>query len=327
MKQILAGHGKQQLLLRELLQRGSIPEAFLFYGPENIGKMILAKRFAHSLIQGVHDLSLNDLLHPDLKILTIEPESKLHTVAKVKEFIEDIHLPPYEGKKKVFLIESAHKMLPAASNMLLKTLEEPALSSQIILIAPSLTEVLPTIASRCCKVNFPPLSQEDIKVYFQQAYALEDSKTKELIYDSLGSLDYAHLLVNMKESSWKSALLNLLKPSKETTYEEKMAKILELEKTLEEEGPLFIEYFFDFILRLFRDITLTRACLSKYIHFENLKQDLQVLSQGCLGSFEYLTKIHEEMVSSFLANVKLRSCLEIFFFRIHNKHATLKVAR
>lgn len=317
----ISAHKKNQQLLNDLLQRGSIPEAFLFYGPENVGKMHLAKLFSHSLVQGLDHLSSEIANHPDFQLLNLEEESKFHSIAKVKEFIEDVYLPPYEGKKKVFLIDAAHKMLPAASNALLKTLEEPATCSIMILLAPSLSEVLPTIASRCCKINFPPLSHQEMSDYLKHMFQLSESNAQQLACESLDSLEYANMLHKIKEHQWKNLLLDLLKAHRELSYEEKLTKITELEKHLENEGPGFINYFFDYLLKLFRDLALLKEGLTSLIHFQHHMEDLLILKDSVQGSFEFFSKIIEEMLSSYTANIKLRSCLEVFFLRINQEHA------
>lgn len=320
------GHKKNQQLLCNLLQRGSVPEAFLFYGPENVGKSILAKLFGLSLILGLDQLASELLDHPDLKLLRLEEESKLHSIAKVKEFTEDVYLPPYEGKKKVFLIDAAHKMLPAASNALLKTLEEPATCSIMILLAPSLSEVLPTIASRCCKINFSPLADQEMVEYLMKVYQLSESRAQELVYESLDSLEYASMLHRIEGNSWKQLLFDLLKFPQELNYEEKLTKITELEKQLESEGPDFIEYFFDFLLTLFRDITLIKQGLNSFVHFQHQFKDLEILCHLLQGSFDFFGRILEELESSYRANIKLRYCLEVFFLRVNQEHAIFKAS-
>jgi DNA polymerase-3 subunit delta' len=319
----LAGHKKNQELLTGILHQRALPEAFLFYGPEKLSQLTLAKMFSLSLILGVPHLAEHEIDHPDLKILTLDETSKFHSIAKIKEFIEDMYLPPYQGKKKVFLIDEAHKMQPAASNALLKTLEEPALASVMILLAPSLAQVLPTISSRCCKMNFSPLSLEEISEDLIQNHGLDLSQAKDLAYDSLGSLEYAYMLLKKPGAQWKNVFFDLLS-NPMISYEDQMHKIAELEKILESEGAVGIEYFFDFILKLFRDIALLQEGLDVLVYFQNQIKTLKTLSVYCLGGLDYFSKIIEEMMSGYFANVKLKSCLEIFFLRIYQQNAGLK---
>ena len=63
-------------------------------------------------------------------------------------------MAPFEAKAKVFIIKDADRMLPPSANALLKTLEEPTYDSYIIMTTSNLDEILPTIASRCFKINF-----------------------------------------------------------------------------------------------------------------------------------------------------------------------------
>ena len=128
-----------------LLLEGSA-QVLLFHGPRGIGKGALALQLAQSLLKSSKDH------HPDLHILYPDPESDQHLIASIRQLIAETHLPPFEAPCKVFILHDAEKMLPASSNALLKTLEEPPADTHFILITSDPAALLPTVLSRCSRV-------------------------------------------------------------------------------------------------------------------------------------------------------------------------------
>lgn len=323
----LIGHEKNQQLLTHLLKKDSMPEAFLFYGHESVGKAELAMLFASSLVLGLDHLTQRPITHPDLKVLSLEEDAKLHGIAKVKEFAEDVYLPPYQGEKKVFVIDQAHKMLPSASNALLKTLEEPAPSSVLILLCTSLTEVLPTIASRCCKINFAPLAALEIAKYLETSCECNADTAQVLAIESLGSIQYAQLLASMGQADWRQLILDILKYFHQMSFEDKSTKLEALEKHIEEHGELLIEYVFEFLSKLLRDVIVVRQGWNEHVVFTHLIEDLKVLALIYVESLDFFVACIEEAIKCYKANIKLKSCLEVLLLRINHQGAMRKAFR
>lgn len=111
--------------------------AYLFTGPEMIGKKTFALELANELA-GPEDITM---ITPDID-----------AVREMKRFFS---LTPLNGKYKVAVIDNAHRLTDEAQNALLKILEEPSASSIIILVTSNPEELLPTILSRCQQIFFP----------------------------------------------------------------------------------------------------------------------------------------------------------------------------
>jgi DNA polymerase-3 subunit delta' len=90
--------------------------------------------------------------HPD--IFEIYPEGSSIKIDQVRRIILSLSERPMEGKKKVYVLHEAHKMTPEAQNSLLKSLEEPATASILVLLSESLKQLLPTVISRCQVYDF-----------------------------------------------------------------------------------------------------------------------------------------------------------------------------
>jgi DNA polymerase III subunit delta' len=143
--------------------------AYLFHGPRGAGKRAAARAFAAEILAasatdsaagGEEDARRRALLdpspHPDLVWLT--PSGPQHMVEDVREqVIRAATYRPFEGGKRVFVIEVAEAMRAESQNALLKTLEEPPGFVHLILISSEPAALLETISSRCQPVAFVPL--------------------------------------------------------------------------------------------------------------------------------------------------------------------------
>ncbi len=93
-------------------------------------------------------------VHPDVIWLSL-PREKDISVDRVRELRADVFVRPFEGKKKVYCIERAHKLTVAAQNALLKLLEEPPEYAAFLLLTDNAQALLPTLRSRCALERLP----------------------------------------------------------------------------------------------------------------------------------------------------------------------------
>jgi DNA polymerase-3 subunit delta' len=141
--------------------------AYLFRGPQGAGKRAAARAFAAEILatdaEDPDDARRRALLdpspHPDLVWLT--PRGAQHLVEEVRErVIRAAVYRPFEGSKRVFVVEAAETLRDESQNALLKTLEEPPGFVHLILLTSEPEALLETIASRCHPIDFAPLSSE-----------------------------------------------------------------------------------------------------------------------------------------------------------------------
>ena len=175
------GHAMQKEMLEKSIASSRIMHAYLFYGPSGVGKKMLALEFA-KLILKTDNLDAC----PDFKYIERKEDKKDIIVEQVRENIsEDIIERPISGSKKVYVINDANLLNISAQNALLKTIEEPPEYAIIILVAQSISSLLPTILSRVSKLEFSSLDKESIK-----EYVLENniSLNEKIIDFSMGSI-------------------------------------------------------------------------------------------------------------------------------------------
>jgi DNA polymerase III subunit delta' len=149
-------------LLEGALARGEISHAYLFHGPLGVGKRTVARRFGAALVAGGDagaEKRARRGLHPDLS--EVKPEGVFTTIGQVREVVRLAASRPFEGARRVFILQ-ADTLNVQAANALLKTLEEPEGEAVFVLLAASREVVLPTILSRAQAVRFNPVPQETV---------------------------------------------------------------------------------------------------------------------------------------------------------------------
>ena len=156
----LSGQPRVQEFLSAAVNAGRLNHAYLFVGPPGAGKTEAARMLAKCVIAGQDEpghidewMRVDHGTHPDVHVYA--PESATgYLVAQVRALIEDVPLAPVRAKSKVYILRDVGLLRGTAANALLKTIEEPPAGVMFILIARSVAQVMPTIASRCQQVPF-----------------------------------------------------------------------------------------------------------------------------------------------------------------------------
>lgn len=164
------GNKKALSFLQKSIEKGHVGHAYIFSGPEHLGKFLLAKMFAQALILDGKLEENNIEIKQDalFDMVIVEPEvtEKNHvtkqrdiTIETVRVLQKTLSLFPYHGRKKVLIINDAHRLNTSSQNALLKTLEEPNDTCIMILVTHEANKLLPTIQSRCATLNFALVSE------------------------------------------------------------------------------------------------------------------------------------------------------------------------
>ncbi len=157
----IIGHADVLDLLRA--EASSPAQAYLFVGPQGVGKALVARRFAAALLCDDPGCVRRVLegIHPDLMLVDPEGTTAI-TVDQARSTVSQASLAPLEGARKAFVFEDGGLMNDEAANALLKTLEEPTPSSVFIIVAESEDDLPATVASRCRTVVFGRVSEETV---------------------------------------------------------------------------------------------------------------------------------------------------------------------
>ena len=180
---LIIGQEKALTILNAFLGNATIPHALVFSGLEGTGKRAAATAFAmacNCLTAQPGDDSRNanappgiaalpacgrcrackkikSANHPD--ILHLKPTGDTIKVGQIRDLLDTMALKPFEAKTRVVILQDAQALNPSAGNALLKALEEPPADTLFILTTEELSDLMPTIVSRCQHVRFRPLAQ------------------------------------------------------------------------------------------------------------------------------------------------------------------------
>jgi DNA polymerase-3 subunit delta' len=181
----LLGQEHATKLLKQSIARRRLAHAYLFAGPDGVGKKTCAQIFARALncLEGGEEpcercTACNKEFHPDIHLL--EPKGASLRIEQIRELQNSVVYKPYEGNWKLYLLEDADKLTEAAANSLLKTLEEPPAATIFVLLTAKPEKILPTIRSRCQQINFRPIGQEKILHFLAERYHEIDEKQRTL---------------------------------------------------------------------------------------------------------------------------------------------------
>ena len=166
----ILGQEKAITVLQNALRRKRVPQAYIFAGPEGVGKKFTALMLAKAL--NCHELDddacdrcnschkIDEGIHPDVRV--IAPDGQFIKIDQIRALQKDVGYKPFEGRKKVYILDQAEAMRVESANSLLKTLEEPTTDCIIILVTANVYALLPTVMSRCQLVRFVSLGVEPL---------------------------------------------------------------------------------------------------------------------------------------------------------------------
>src|SRR5215469_14617013 len=203
----IVGHEHAIDLLRRALVAQRVQHAYLFAGPEHIGKTLLAQRFAQTLLcTGGWDphlapqnpcgvcLSCRKVLHgnhPDVHIIARAPDKQFILIEQVRALQSDSARKRLEGRYNIFIIQGMHEMNVQAANCLLKTLEEPEPGVVLLLTALDPGLLLPTILSRVQEVSMHLLTSTQIREALEQRWGVKPREANVIATLAAGRMGWA----------------------------------------------------------------------------------------------------------------------------------------
>ena len=169
----IIGNENVKNLLNNSIKSNNLVHSYMFVGPNGIGKSIFAKELAKILLCTNNTSPCNSCSscvkfesnnHPDFMIIDAD-DGKSIKIGQVRLLQEKIAEKPIISDHKVYIINNSDLMTVEAQNCLLKTLEEPPEYATIILVLSNENKMLNTIKSRCTKIVFQKLTNENLKEY------------------------------------------------------------------------------------------------------------------------------------------------------------------
>jgi DNA polymerase-3 subunit delta' len=221
------GQERAKRLLTAAFAPDRIGHAYLFTGPDGVGKTLLAQEAAQALLcrgdpsdtephvrpegsvsEGAGRtcgprpcgvcpdcrLFAHDG-HPDFTFLQPEDDSRVIKIDQIRDLIHTFSLMPVQGDRRVAIIREADALQEPAANALLKTLEEPPSFALLILTSSRPRALLPTLRSRCQEIRFERLSDEHVRAILEDRAGLDEENVAAAVRLADGSADRALQLI------------------------------------------------------------------------------------------------------------------------------------
>lgn len=214
----IKGHERPVTILKRALANNTLAHAYLFSGDEGIGKKLTAIALAAAVNcpnvgpQGGCGAcpSCRKTVsggHPDIHLLV--PDGEEIKIDQIRQIQADLVLKPFEGSKKTLIVDFAERMNQSSSNAFLKTLEEPAGDTLIILITSMPQSLLATIRSRCQEIRFQPLPRKTLAQVLMRERGLSEGDAWFLAALACGSIGRGLAMDVEEEKAEREQFLSL----------------------------------------------------------------------------------------------------------------------
>lgn len=198
----LVGHRAVLALLARGVARDSLPPSLMFVGPEGVGKCTTAVALAQLL--NCEQVVGAGSDQPDAcgrcatckriaagtysELLVVVPgENATIRIEAVRDVLERVPYRPFEGRRRVVIVDRADTLQPGAQNALLKTLEEPNSSTVFVLVTARPDSMLDTVQSRCPRLRFGQLDANDVATVLMRDHRYNESDARARAAASGGS--------------------------------------------------------------------------------------------------------------------------------------------
>ncbi|MDX2469774.1 MAG: DNA polymerase III subunit delta' [SAR324 cluster bacterium] len=255
-----------------------IPSAYLFTGPEGIGKGVTAKTLAQMLNCTTHNncgfcdscrMFLSDS-HPDFII--VRPDGKNIKISQIKALIQNLSLKPTYAKKRVVVIKQANQFNLESANAFLKVLEEPPLDTLLVLTASDESQLIDTLLSRCQKMSFAPLTAIQVEAILKKDFTLEDDCHGLILDYCEGRLRSDFIDKASKLLSLRGQALHMLQDMRVENLE---TFTIQIKSALDQNLEF---YLLEFLGHLLKDIRLYQEGMEQYISNQDLLTEIKDLS-------------------------------------------------
>ena len=323
----IVGHEEVIEHLQSAISTGKVSHAYVFSGESGSGKKLLATTFAMTLQceeKGTdpclkcesckRTLSKN---HPDIIGVVHEKPNTISIEEIRRQIVEDVQIKPYYGPYKIYIVNDADKMTVQAQNALLKTIEEPPAYAVILLLTNNIEGLLPTILSRCVRLDLRVVPDNLVKNYLMERLHIPDYQAEVDASFAQGNIGKAKEAATSEEfAEMTRKVLQLLR----YVNDMEVYELVDIMKELAPDKENVYDYL-DLFLLWFRDVLMFKATRD----VDNLvfKQEINLIKdQARERSYEGLEKILdavEKAKTRLRANVNFDLVMELLFLTIREK--------
>ena len=323
----IIGHEGVVRHLQNAIRSDKVSHAYLFTGEPGSGKKTLSRTFAAALqcekgqaepcmVCDSCKKAIGDS-HPDIIYVKHEKPGTISVDDVREQVIYDAAIRPYYSRYKIYIIPDAELLSVQAQNALLKTIEEPPEYVVVMLLTKNADMLLPTILSRCVRLDLKVVDDSAIKQYLMERLHVPDYQAEIDVSFAHGSIGRAQeAAVSQEFADVTENALRLLKNSGQMEVYELTEEIRNLTSYKEK-----MEDYLDVFQFWFRDVLLFKAARdADGLVFKQEINDIR--QQARERSYENLENILEEIEKTKVrlrANVNQELALELLFLTIRER--------
>lgn len=320
----IVGHKKIIWHLKNAICAGKISHAYIFNGETGSGKKMLAEMFAMTLQceQGGDEpcgvcrscKQAQSQNQPD--IIRVRHE-KLGTISveDIRSQVNgDIQIKPYSSRYKIYIVADADKMTVQAQNALLKTIEEPPAYAVLMLLTNNADMMLPTILSRCVRLNLKAVEDGDIREYLMKEMQVPDYQADLSVTFAQGNVGKAVKLATSETfKEMKDEMLDLMRYMDQMELYEVVDAIKRINNYKTD-----IDEFLDLMTVWFRDVLLFKATMeiSPLIFKDELATIRKRASKSSYEGLEEIIRAIDKARVRLKANVNFDLVMELLLLTI-----------
>lgn len=323
----IIGHDEIISHLKNAIQTGKVSHSYIFTGEPGSGKKLLASTFAMTLqceAGGNEPCQKCESCkkaagknHPDIIMVSHEKPGTISIDEIRDQVIHDVAIKPYCSPYKIYIVADAEMMTVQAQNALLKTIEEPPEYAVIMLLTSNVDSLLPTIQSRCVRLDLKVVDDSLVKQYLMERLQVPDYQAEIDVSFAQGSIGKAKEAATSQE--FADMTQNALKILKYANSME-VYELADAIKNLSNEKQNINDYL-DLFQFWFRDVLMFKA--TREIDNLVFKQEINFIKeQASERSYENIEKILEALEKTKVrlrANVNFELALELLFLTIREK--------
>lgn len=317
----IIGHEKVKEHLRNAVKLNKISHACIINGMQGSGKNMIADIFSKTLqcekggdtpCNGCHScIQAESGNHPDIIRITHEKPTSIGVEDVRGQLVGDIQIRPYSGRYKIYIIDDADKMTVQAQNAILKTIEEPPEYGIIMLLTENADALLPTILSRCVRLDLTPVQDSLIKEHLMQKFGIPEYDARFAAAFARGCVGRAEAVINSEVfAGIKENALHMLKYVSDMTVGELINSV----KSINDYKGNINDYL-DLLAMWYRDVLLFKSTNDANLLI--FKDELKTIrGQASVSSYEgiqtVLTSI-DKAKKRLNANVSFELVMELLF--------------
>lgn len=329
MKDFEAIVGHEQIIshMKNSILQDKVSHAYVLVGEAGAGKKTLANIYAMAL-QCEKGGSVpcktcdsckkaNSKNHPDIIYVEHEKSGSISVEEIRSQAVDDVAIRPYSGRYKIYVIGDADKMTPQAQNALLKTIEEPPAYAVFLLLTVNADALLPTIQSRCVRLDVRPVSDAQVKRYLVENMHVPDYEADLGTAFAQGNIGRAKQAADASYfDDMARKAIHILKYASSMEIHEWVEALANMAKE-----PDMIYDYLNIFQVWFRDVLMFKA--TREVDYLVFKREINAIkqqaSQHSYEGIENIIRAADKAKTRLQANVNFDLAMELLFLTIREK--------